>query len=158
MTTELSKFSLIYPDDKSQSDNYTGKDRPNIDMFVLDELGLSEIFELKNSNLDEYFTCSPEVIRHRMDLFEDMLAYPEIATVLNKLIPILTDIIELRRLEADSGNTESYLESITEIELYISCIATLNDGLAHLSGQLKSAALNTLVSRITELAGSEYYA
>ena len=47
MTTELSKFSLIYPDEQSQSDNYTGKDRPAIDAFVLEELGLSEVFELK---------------------------------------------------------------------------------------------------------------
>ena len=158
MTTELSKFSLIYPDEQSQSDNYTGKDRPVIDAFVLEELGLSEVFELKNSNLDEYFTCSPAVISHRMEVIEDMLAYPEISTVLNRLIPILTDIIELRRLEADNGNTESYLESITEIELYISCISTLNDGLAHLSGKLKSRALSTLVARIKELAESEYYA
>ncbi|MBR4013034.1 MAG: hypothetical protein IKJ00_01940, partial [Clostridia bacterium] len=157
MTTELSKFSLIYPDAESQSAHYSGESRPNIDMFVLDELGLLEVFSLKNSNLDEFFTTDERVIKHRMDVFEDMLAFPEISVTLNKLIPILTDIMELRRLEADTGETESYLESITEIELYISSIETLNSGLSTIKEQLGSEALRTLAFRISELADSDYY-
>ena len=50
-TNELARFSLIYPDEKAQSEHYSGAARPNIDMFVLDELGLLEFFNLKNSNL-----------------------------------------------------------------------------------------------------------
>ena len=157
MTNELSKFSLIYPDEQTQSEHYSGKSRPNIDMFVLDELGLLEVFSLKNSNLDEYFTSDRRVILHRMAVFEDMLAFPEISVTLNRLIPILTDIMELRRLEADTGETESYLESITEIELYISSISTLNSGLSPIKEKLQSEALRTLAYRISELADSDYY-
>jgi len=158
MSTDLSKFSLIFPNDASQTAHYSGKNRPKIDMFVLEELGLSEVLRLKNSNLDEYFTTDPEVIAHRMEVFGDMLEFPEIAVTLNKLIPILTDIMELRRLEADSGNTESYLESITEIELYISSISTLYEGFAPIESKLKSHAFRTLAARISELVNSEYYA
>ena len=158
MNLDLSKFSLIYPDEKTQSRHYDGIDAPAIDMFSLEELGLLEVFDLKNSNLDEYFTADSSVIRHRMDVFDDMLSFPEISVTLNKLIPILTDIMELRRLEADTGETNSYLESITEIELYISSISTLNTGLSALRGKLKSSAFNTLADRIYELANSEYYA
>ncbi len=157
MTNELTKFSLIYPSEETKNAHYTGNSKPNIDMFVLDELGLLEVFNLKNSNLDEYFTSDPEVIKHRMDVFEDMLEHPEISATLNKLIPILTDIMELRRLEADTGDTESYLESITEIELYISSISTLNTGLSPIKDALKSNALRTLAFRISELAESDYY-
>ena len=155
--TELSKFSLIFPDEQTQTDHYCGKSKPDIDMFVLDELGLLEIFNLKNSNLDEYFTTDPAVIKHRMSVFADMLAFPEISVTLNRLIPILTDILELRRLEADTGDTESYLQSITEIELYISSIATLNAGLSPIKEQLTSEAFRTLAFRISELAESDYY-
>ena len=158
MNLDLSKFSLIYPDEASQTRHYEGIDTPAIDMFSLEELGLLEVFDLKNSNLDEYFTADPDVIRHRMDVFDDMLTFPQISVTLNKLIPILTDIMELRRLEADTGDTSSYLESLTEIELYISSISALNSGFANLRGKLKSTAFNTLADRIFELANSEYYA
>ncbi len=158
MTTDLSRFSLIYPNEASQNAHYNGKDRPQIDMFVLEELGLLEILDLKNSDPDEYFTTDPAVIAHRMEVFGDMLAFPEIAATLNRLIPILTDIMELRRLEADSGNTESYLESITEIELYISCLSTLQAGLSPLKASLKSKAFRTLADRIDQLVNSDYYA
>jgi len=128
-TPDLSKFSLIFPSEETQTAHYRGESRPAIDMFTLEELGLTEVFVLKNSNLDEYFTTDPSVIEHRTAVFGDMLACPEIAETLNRLIPILTDIMELRRLEADTGETESYLESITEIELYISSLDTLHRGL-----------------------------
>ncbi len=157
MTTELSRFSLIYPDEKTAAAHYSGSSVPNIDMFVLDELGLLDVFNLKNSNLSEYFTTDAAVIKHRQEVFSDMLTHPEISTTLNKLIPILTDIMELRRLEADTGDTESYLESITEIELYIAGISTLHAGLAPIRDSLKSSAMCTLTERICELAESDYY-
>ena len=158
MSTDLSKFSLIFPDEATQTAHFSGKGKPNIDMFVLEELGLSEVFNLKNSNLDEYFTCDPSVIAHRTEVFGDMLEFPEIAQTLNRLIPILNDIMELRRLEADSGDTVAYLESITEIELYISSISTLYDGLSPIADKLKSKAFRSLAGRIGELVNSEYYA
>ena len=158
MNIDLSKFSLIYPDEASKTRHFDGVDAPAIDMFALEELGLLEVFDLKNSDLDEYFTADANVIKHRMDVFDDMLAFPEISVTLNKLIPILNDIIELRRLEADTGDTNSYLESITEIELYISSISTLNEGLSPMRGRLKSVGFNKLADRIYELANSEYYA
>ena len=155
MDLDLSKFSLIYPDEETQNRHYRGEDSPKIDMFVLEELGLLEVFNLKNSDLDEYFTNDPKVIEHRMSVFEDMLAFPEISVTLNKLIPVLTDIMELRRLEADTGDAESYLESITEIELYISSITTLHTGFAPIMDKLSSTAFKTLAKRIDEKTGVE---
>ena len=157
MNQDYSNFSLIFPNAVAQSRHYNGEDTPDINMFVLEELGLLEVFSLKNSDLDEYFTTDTDVIKYRMDVFRDMLECPEIARTLNKLIPILTDIMELRRLEADNGETESYLESITEIELYISCVETLNNGLGAVRDKLKSTSLITLADRISELATSDYY-
>lgn len=158
MTDDFSKFSLLYPNEASQTAHYRGEDTPAIDMFVLEELGLNEVFSLKNSNLDEYFTSDPTVIAHRMEVFDDMLAHPELSATLNRLIPVLTDIMELRRLEADNGETSSYLESMTEIELYIASLSVLNEGLSPLRASLKSHAFRTLAERIAELVNSDYYA
>ena len=157
MTNKIEKFSLIFPDEQTKQNHFQGKDIPKIDMFVLDELGLLEFFDLKSSDLDEYFTTDKAVIQHRMDVFEDMLENPEISVTLNKLIPILTDILELRRLEADSADSDNYLESITEIELYIASIETLNSGLSGIKDNLKSEAMKTLAYKIAELSESDYY-
>ncbi len=157
MSQDFSNFSLIFPSPETQHNHYNGKNIPDINMFVLEELGLLEVFSLKNSDLDEYFTTDPDVIKYRLAVFKDMLECPEITKTLNRLIPILSDIMELRRLEADSGDTSSYLESITEIELYISCIETLYDGLCPLKDKLASKSFITLAERIDELATSDYY-
>ena len=155
---DLSRFSLIYPDEESQTKHYQGLETPIIDMFVLEELGLLDVFNLKNSDLNEFFTSNPAVIEHRMAVFSDMLEFPQISVTLNRLIPILTDIMELRRLEADFGdNTESYLESITEIELYVASISTLHEGFADIKDKVKSDAFKTLAKRIDDLVCSEYY-
>ena len=155
---DLTNFSLIYPDEKSKQDYYSGKDRPYIDMYTLEQLGMLEIFNLSASSLSDYFTTSQKVMKYRIEVFEDMMSSPVLSDTLNKLMPILTDITELRRLEADSTSSDDYLSSITEIELYISCIEILYKGLSEADPQIKSRAFITLSEKIKELAQSEYYA
>lgn len=154
---ELNNFSLIYPSYEKKQDHYKGIDLPKIDDFDLEELGMLDFIDLKNSNLSEFFTNDKSVIEYRMETFKDMLDNPEISDVLSDLIPVLCDILELRRLEADSGDTNSYLTSITEIELYISCIDILNRGFKNIRHNLKSTAYISFADRIIELADSEYY-
>ncbi len=154
---DFSNFSLLYPSLESQRRHYSGQNIPDIDMFVLDELSMLDCFDLHNRELSEFVTTDPEVIRYRMDTFRDMLENESISKTLNRLIPILGDIMELRRLEADSGETASYLSSITEIELYISSIDTLHAGLSEVRSNLKGKALVSLADRIAELAESDYY-
>ena len=157
LKTKLNNFSLIYPSENSIEKHLSMKDRPEISDYVLDELGFSELFNLKNNSLTEFFTTDPEVIKYRLNTFSDMINNPELITTLNKLLPILWDIMELRRLEADSGETADYLSSITEIELYISSVDTLDDGLNSVRSNLKSPAFIAMCDYINELAESDYY-
>ncbi|MBQ7153739.1 MAG: hypothetical protein IJR83_07400 [Clostridia bacterium] len=154
---DFSHFSLLFPDEKTQQDHFEGRNVPDIDMFTLQELGLLELFTLKNSELAEFFTMDPAVMRYRMEAFRDMLDNEQIAETLNRLMPVLGDILELRRMESDSGDTANYLLSITEIELYISCIGILHEGLSREAENLHSDAFRTLADRIRELAESDYY-
>ncbi len=154
---DLTNFSLLYPDAESQRRHHSGSDRPDVDAEVVELLGLGELIDLKNSDLCEYFTADPAVIAYRTETFSDMLAHRELGEMLTDLMPILGDVIELRRLEADSGDTESYLLSITEIELYISSIETLHRTLSTLRPKLTGRAFSTLADRIIELAESDYY-
>ena len=150
-------FSLLYPTKEAQNAHFSGKDAPDIPMFVLDELGMTNIFELKNCDLSDFFTMDEAVMRYRLDTFEDMMNNPAIARMFGKLIPVLSDIMELRRLEADSGDTNDYLSSLTEIELYITGIEILHAGLSEVCPNLKGQAFLSLADRISELAESDYY-
>ncbi|MBR2020417.1 MAG: hypothetical protein IKA05_08480 [Clostridia bacterium] len=154
---DFHEFSLIYTDADTKKRHESGKSLPDIDRFTLQELGLLEIFDLKSNDLASFFTVEPEVMQYRMAAFEDMLTCKELTDMLNNLVPVLSDIMELRRLEADSGDTDDYLSSITEIELYVASIRVLQNGLNGIKERLKSPAFTALSTLITELAESDYY-
>ncbi len=154
---DLTNFSLIYPDASKYQGATDSLHRPDISMFALEEMGFLEVLDLKNSVLSDYFTNDTEVLAYRNEVFGDLLENPSLVKTFNSLLPILSDIMELRRLEADNGDTNDYLSSITEIELYISCIDTLDDGLSAVKDNIKGKAFKILCERINELADSEYY-
>ena len=154
---DFNEFSLIYPSEEMRRRHDSGECMPDIDLFTLQELGLLELFNLKNRDLSEFFTTEPEVMRYRMATFDDMLRCRELTEMLNRLVPVLNDIMELRRLEADSGDTTDYLSSITEIELYVSSVKVLHDGLTSVKNELKSPAFTALTELVTTLAESDYY-
>ena len=54
-------FSLLYPTKEAQNAHFSGHDAPCIPMFVLDELGLTQIFDLRNCDLSDFFTTAPAV-------------------------------------------------------------------------------------------------
>lgn len=151
-------ISLLYPDEPSQLFHSDRRNLPNISEQVCDELGLSEILNLKNSELSDFFTQDPRVIAYRQAVISDMLNISELKEMLGRVQPILDDILELQRLEADSSLVgDSYLYSITEIELYVSCIDALCEGFEKVKDRVKSPAFRQLSDYITELSGSEYY-
>ena len=154
---DFNTFSLIYPNEELRKKHDSGECVPDIDLFTLQELGLLEVFNLKNRDLSEFFTMDAEVIRYRIATFDDMLRCEALTDMLNKLVPVLNDIMELRRLEADNGDTNDYLSSITEIELYVSSVKVLHECLTAVKGDLKSPAFLALAELVTTLAESAYY-
>ena len=151
-------ISLLYPSRESAELHSDRANLPNISDDVCYELGLEEIFNLKSGALSDFFTTSPEVIEYRQKTLADVAATPEIKETLQKIHPILDDIAELRRLDRDNGSPgESYLYSITEIELYVSCIDTLSEGLGKIRDRITSPAFAALADFAMELCGSEYY-
>ncbi len=150
-------FSLIYPNGKSRPQHDGADMTPDIDLFTLEELGLLEAFSLKSQDLSTFFTDDLEVMSYRIATFDDMMRCGELTEMLNRLVPVLNDITELRRLELDNGDPNDYLSSITEIELYVSSIEILHNALKKSKDSLKSPAFLSLCDLITELAESDYY-
>lgn len=150
-------FSLIYPSSYHKQRNLDGEDSPYITSEVLDELGLSEVFDLQSGRLCDFFSMDKEVIEYRQAVFSDLMELPEVCTTLLKASPIISDIAELRRLTSDLDQSDSYIYSVTEVELYVSCIELLRDELLPLEDKIKSEALLDLIDRISEVSESEYF-
>ena len=151
-------ISLLYPTAESQAYHEVLANLPDISEEVCAELGLTEIFDLKSSSLTEFFTSDPEVIRYRQSTLRDLKRLPELLDVLSKIHPILDDIRELRRLDDNKVSAaESYLYSITEIELYVSAVETLRAGFEGVRDQVSGTAFVALDEFIRELSESEYY-
>ncbi len=156
---KLENFSLLYPDEQTRMTHMAGECVPDIDMYTLQELGMLEFFDTKAQPAAAYFTTDPAVIAYRNRTFADLLANPSLVDTLQRLVPVLQDITELRRLEADSeeGDTASYLSSMTEIELYITCVDILHKGMLEVRDNLRGTAFKRLCDCVTELAESDYY-
>ena len=156
---KLENFSLLYPDGKTQQDHLAGVNVPDIDMYTLQELGMLEFFNPKSTPAAEHFTTDPAVIAYRNQTFSDLLNNPSLLDTLHRLVPVLQDITELRRLESDSSedDTASYLSSMTEIELYITCVDILHKGMTEVKSNLRGTAFKRLCDCVMDLAESDYY-
>ncbi|MBE6529202.1 MAG: hypothetical protein E7680_01195 [Ruminococcaceae bacterium] len=153
---DFTNFSLLYPNAETKARHDCGKDTPDIDLFTLEELGLSEFFSVSGEGLPRFLTTDPEVINYRLSVFSDMLACPELSAMQERLVPVLNDILELRQLEAENGK-DDYLSTLTEIELYISSVEILHSSLSGLKSKLKSPAFLSLAKLVAGLAESDYY-
>ena len=150
--------SLLYPTDESRTFHSSRVNLPNISEDVLGELGFDELFKLSSASLSEFFTSDEAVIKYRQDALSDLLNCPELLKTLSEIHPMLDDIRELRRLDNEGlTSADSYLYSITEIELYVSCIETMRRGFAGVTDKIKSTACLSLCGYVDELAESEYY-
>lgn len=150
------EISLIYPNPETREKDLT-VERTNITEEALRELGLDTVIELKNSRLCDFFTMDKAVIEYRQKVFTDLMENQELCELLVKVNPILSDIAEIRRISSDKDSADTYLYSITEIELYVSCIELLHEGLLPLRDKVKSPAFVNLTDCIIELTESEYY-
>ncbi len=155
---KLENFSLLYPDGQTLKDHLAGVNVPDLDMYTLQELGMLEVFDPKSAPLAEFFTTDPAVITYRNQTFTDMLNNPVLTETLQKLVPVLQDISELRRLtNEDRDESNAYLSGMTEIELYITCVDILHEGMMAVKNNLKGTAFKRLCDCVIELAESDYY-
>lgn len=151
-------LSLLYPSAEAALRAGDKSNLPNISEIVCDELGLTELFDLKTAELTEFFTLDEEVILYRHEMMKDILEVPEVLSTLGEVHPILDDITELRRLDNDTlTSADSYLYSITEIELYVSCIETMYRGIFAVRDRLTSTACRSLADFVGEIYASDYY-
>lgn len=150
-------ISLLYPNEQAIDKKIEGLDNPKISTSTLEALDLDYAIELNASRLCDMFTLDKDVIEYRQEVFKDLLENEELCSLLTKLSPVLNDISDVRRLSENDDSSDSYLYCITEIELYITAVEMLYEGLSPIKENLKSRALNALYNRAYEQLNSEDY-
>ena len=94
-------LSLLYPSEACMRRHKDKKDVPYVSPAVCEELGLTSLLSLKNSALSDYFSSDPETLAYRQATFAELDAHPELVEVLGEVLPILSDIEELRKERPD---------------------------------------------------------
>ena len=155
---DTSDISLIYPQSVLYADGFNNRAAAGLSQSNCRALELDVLIDLKNSDLGDFFTSDPETIRYRQKTFADLSDNPQLCDVLRRMVPLLSDIIELRRMGGDlAAENEGTLYSITEVELYLSLLEMLSAELLPLEDKLTSEALKTFCQRIKALVESDYY-
>ena len=154
-TEERSDLSLLYPDTTSQTASY--KRTPGLSDDTAAQLELYALMDLSYSDIGSFFTIDPAVIRYRQETFADLAAFPAICDILVRMLPFLNDITDLRKMYSDTAVGDSYLYSISEIEIYTSLMSMLKEKLLPYKDQVTSPALKNFTQRISLLTESDYY-
>ncbi len=156
MNKNTTDISLLYPDQESQKERYLSDASADYRSAAVDQLELNAMFDMPADLVANFFTTDPEVIKYRQETFADLLDAPEICDVLRRMIPMLQDIAELRRMGGDfSSEGEGYLYSVAEAEIYLSLLELLRDGLLPHMDKYRSRAMVAFAKRIHDLTESD---
>ena len=150
-----SDISLLFPEGYTGNRLFGGE---GISEECAEQLDLYSLIDTASLDIGVFFSDDPSVIRYRQQTMDDVCRCPELCDILRRILPFLTDINELRRMSQGSdGIGDSYLYSISEIEIYTSLMELLHDEYLPLAGSLKSPAFNALTECIRTLTESDYY-
>lgn len=155
---DTSDISLVYPKEYLSGEKSDAIGTHAFSRQTCDALETDVLIDLKTCDVGEFFCTDCDVLRYRQEVFRDLEKNPAICDALRRMVPILSDITEVRRLGSDlSSENEGYLYSVTEVELYLSLIKMLSDELLPYEDKLQSTALRDFCARIRELSQSEYH-
>ncbi len=120
------------------------------------QLSLDEALDMNAEAVARLVTRDAETVRYRQEVFSDLLGAPEICETFRRMIPMLDDISELRRMGSDfsASDGEGYLYSVAEAEIYLSLLELLRDGILPHADKFSSGAMKEFSRRISELTES----
>jgi len=150
-----SDISLLFPDGDSESRLYGSH---GISEETAEQLELYTLLDPASIDVGAFFTEDCDVIRYRQATIADALQVEGLCELLLRMLPFLTDIRELRKMSGSAdGIGDSYLYSISEIEIYTSLMELLHNEFLPLADKLTSPAFIAFAERIRLLTESEYF-
>ena len=151
-------FRLLYPMGYDKATESRMPDFGFIKALQIDDM----IFFVKESfrgvadlSLEDFFTTNEEVLQYRLDVVEELLAYPAVYEMFSKSLPLIYHINEMRRSFNSDFTTESALSSVRYLELYQEIVDLFYDGLKSVS--FVSEGMKAFQQQIADIAEGEEY-
>lgn len=79
--------------------------------------------------LEDFFTTNTEVLNYRLDIVNDLVENEALYNVFCEAVPMIENIIDLRRVMNDSFSVESALSSIRYLEIYQEIVDLFAEGM-----------------------------
>lgn len=150
-------ISLLYPTEEKRL-LHEERASGGLSEYNAEQLELYRLIDVTSTDVGSFFTNDSETILYRQDMFRDITAHHELTEMFRRLIPLVGDITELRRIGDDPAfSAEAYLYSITEIELYTSVVSLMAEVLLPMKDELTSDAFRSLCDVVYTLTESDYY-
>ena len=103
-------------------------------------------------------TVQPDILNYRLDVLEDLLRSPQLASALETALEII-NVLEsyITQPQWDQSELRKVAWRLSELENYINCIDHLHAALTDTSVELRSQALCTLRDRISMVAAEPLF-
>ncbi len=147
---DLQNFSLLHPQNCDAKYATLNKEAINdLSIDYICEAVTEDSYELNSiKQLLVKVTSSEEVIRYRLDVFEDFLNFPQLRSDLTALLLKLKDLREIERFQKDTESSSIWqlVNRLRELDGYVDCITQIKQTLESLP--INSEGLKTLRSNV----------
>ena len=143
------------------SGSYNNISLINPENHILESCALIDSEDLKNLagsyfysrdfDIAEFITDDVETIKHRQELFYDMLTEPRLTRLIEELLPMLEIIQDLYKLRESSHEMEGQIYSIKLIETYISFIKTMVTRVNEFKDGIKSHSMLSFINDLNNI-------
>jgi DNA mismatch repair ATPase MutS len=154
-------LSLLYPADSADA-----QVQSEMDCGFLEKLKMADLVTLsarrstpwrsRNLELRRFLTSDAAVIRHRLDVLEDLLNNPELCSTFADVLPLIDDLIEIGSAKIEASDVTACLFAASELELYVDCTDSLYRALNNAKA-LNSAGLRDLFGLVGGIHDSAEY-
>ena len=110
-----------------------------------------------SNKLIDYVTTDVETIKYRQQVFDDFKKNTSFRAAIEKMIPHLQELLDMRKQNKESGDTTAHLYSICDMELYFSTLTDLDAIFKEATG-LQSQALIDFGKFISEKVSAPEFA
>ena len=146
----LCKLSLLHPDNCDARYSVLNKEAINdLSIDYICEAVTKDQYELNSiKQLLVKVTDSEEVIKYRLDIFEDFLKFPKLRDDLTTLLLKLKDLREIERFQKDTESSSMWqlVNRLRELDGYVDCITQIKETLETLD--IKSQGLLKLKANV----------
>ena len=149
------------------SGSYNNISLINPENHILEPCALIDSEDLKNLagsyfysrdfDIAEFITDDVETIKHRQELFYDMLKEPRLTSLIEELLPMLEIIQDLYKLRESSHEVEGQVYSIKLIETYISFIKTMVSRVNEFKDGIKSHSMLSFINDLNYISDSDEF-